>query len=255
MFLPRVALHVLQSLIFFDISCEMCPCVHSLLSPWHFLCIFRRNRAWELVVLPPPYRDWMVCVVNFATRGAYFWLDHFRTPPTFLHDLIRFDWISSLQNFLISFLFCDKVSAHFILVSLQIACSCKLIADWMSYGHFITTLVNQRRFASWIHRVAIIVIVLWYPSYHCLSVTEISVKNITIKSENYEKQKKVRVQPSCFYWSCQIGTINPALKIYSNTQLQQVQSPCTTPPLQRKHLRHFNQISMTKPLKHIWSPF
>lgn len=231
----------------------MCPLFAFSLASTFFMLFQEKHRAWELVVLPPPFpRDWMVCVVNFATRGAYFWLDHFQTPPTFLHDLIRFDWISSLQNFLISFLFRDKVSAHFILVFLQIACSCKLIADWMSYGHFITTLVNQRRFASWIHRVAIIVIVLWYPSYQCLSVTEISVKNITIKSENYEK---VRVQPSCFYWSCQIGTINPALKIYSNTQLQQVQSPCTTPPLQRKHLRHFNQISMTKPLKHIWSPF
>lgn len=33
-----------------------------------------------------------------------------------------------------------------------------------------------------------------------------------------------------FTWPCQIDTINPALKIYSDTHLQQVQTPCCDSP-------------------------
>lgn len=48
---------------------------------------------------------------------------------------------------------------------------------------------------------------------------------------NNENKSKVWVQPSCFYWPCQIDTIDPALKIYSDTQLQQVQTPYNDSPL------------------------
>lgn len=43
---------------------------------------------------------------------------------------------------------------------------------------------------------------------------------------NHENKSKVWVQSSCFYWPCQINTINSALKIHSDTQLQQVQTQC-----------------------------
>lgn len=73
----------------------MCPLFAFSLASTFFMLFQEKHRAWELVVLPPPFpRDWMVCVVNFATRGAYFWLDHFQTPPTFLHDLIRLNLVS-----------------------------------------------------------------------------------------------------------------------------------------------------------------
>lgn len=45
-----------------------------------------------------------------------------------------------------------------------------------------------------------------------------------------EIKSKVWVQSSCFYWPCQTDTINPALKIYRDTRLQQVQPPWHNSP-------------------------
>ena len=84
------------------------------------------------------------------------------------------------------------------------------------------------------------------------------IRDVVLSVDRWSMMTTECFQSSCFYWPCQIDTINqsinqsinPASRIHSDTQLQQVQTPTcsTTPPAQCKCFRHSNQVSMTQQL-------